>query len=151
MAKARAVITKPQANTASVRILLESLISILHSDAAGDDLAEQRLARMELACGREAFQLWLAMIMIWLFDRSRLRRSDAFGSGWAQVHLDCCGKLRVDGFDLEMGIASKFGPPTKREVGCGPRRLFPASDGMTGIARTPVLPKANPLGAITAL
>jgi hypothetical protein len=39
---------------------------------------------MELACGREAFQLWLAMIMIGLFDRSR-RRCLWFSAAWLGV------------------------------------------------------------------
>jgi hypothetical protein len=103
-AKARAASAKTQANPASLLVLLESLISssILTQPAMG--LAEQRLAQMELECSREAFQLWIAMTIIGVFDRSRLRRSDAFRSRWAQVHLDCCGKLRVNGFDVEMGF-----------------------------------------------
>jgi hypothetical protein len=60
-------------------MLLESLISSSISAAPAIGLAEQRLTRMELECRREAFQLWFAMIIIGLFDRSRLRRSHAFG------------------------------------------------------------------------
>jgi hypothetical protein len=102
-AKARAASAKTQANPASLLVLLESLISssILTQPAMG--LAEQRLAQMELECSREAFQLWIAMTIIGLFDRFRRRRSDAFRSRWAQVHLDCCRRLRVNGFDVEMG------------------------------------------------
>jgi hypothetical protein len=87
-AKARAASAKTQANPASLLVLLESLISssILTPPAMG--LAEQRLARMELECGREAFQLWIAMIMIGLFDRSRLHRSGAFGSRRAEFDRD---------------------------------------------------------------
>jgi hypothetical protein len=99
-AKARAVSTKPQANAASAILLLESLISSSIPTPTAMGLAERRLARMELERAREAFQLWFAMIIIGLFDRSRRRCSRR-----AEVHCDCCGKLRVDGFNLEKPIS----------------------------------------------
>jgi hypothetical protein len=87
-AKARAVSTKPQADAASALLLLESLISFSIPTPPAMGLAEQRLAQMELECGRETFQLWLAMIMIGLFDRSRLHRGSAFGSRRAELDRD---------------------------------------------------------------
>ena len=74
MAKARVASAKAQANPASALILLESLISSSIRAPSAMGLAERRLARMEVERAREAFQLWFAMIIIGLFDRSRWRR-----------------------------------------------------------------------------
>jgi hypothetical protein len=99
-AKARAASAKAQANPASALILLESLISSSIRTPTAMGLAERRLARMELERAREAFQLWFAMIIIGLFDRSRRRCSRR-----AEVHCDCCGKLRVDDFNVKKTIS----------------------------------------------
>ena len=100
MAKARVASAKAQANPASALILLDSLISSSIRAPAAMGLAERRLARMEVERAREAFQLWFAMIIIGLFDRSRWRCRRR-----AEVHCDCCGKLRVDAFNVEKTIS----------------------------------------------
>jgi len=98
-ATARAASAKAQANPASALILLESLISSSIRTPTTMGLAGRRLARMELERAREAFQLWFAMIIIGLFDRSRRRCSRA------EVHCDCCGKLRMDDFNVKKTIS----------------------------------------------